>query len=55
MAFEQGLHVQVVMIGRSDSDDIKEKYKTKKITSKDNQEEQNIGLVLIMSGRKKIL
>ena len=50
MALEQGLYVQVVMIRRRDPDDIKEKDKTKYITSKDNKKEQNIGLILIMSG-----
>ena len=43
------------MICRSNLNDIKEKYKTKKLTSKDNHQEQNIGLILIMSGQKKIL
>ena len=38
------------MIRRSESDDKKEKDKTKKFTSKDNQNEQNIDLILIMSG-----
>ena len=55
MDLEKGLYVQVVMMCRSKLDDIKEKYKTKKITSKDNHQEQNIGLVLIMSGCKKFL
>ena len=50
MALEQGLYTQVIMICRRESDDIKEKYKTKNITSKENQQEQNIGLTLIMSG-----
>ena len=30
MALEQGLYAQVVIIRRRESDDIKEKYKTKK-------------------------
>ena len=50
MALENGLYAQVVMILRRELDDKKEKYKTKNITSKDNQQEQNIGLILIMSG-----
>ena len=50
MALENGLYAQVVMIRTRESDDKKEKDKTKNITSKDNQQEQNIGLILIMSG-----
>ena len=55
MATEQGLYAQVFMICRRNLDDIKEKYKTKHLTSKGNQQEQSIGLILIMSGWKKIL
>ena len=54
MALEQGLYAQVLMIHIRESDDIKEKYKTKNIASKDNQQEKNIGLILIMSGWKII-
>ena len=43
MALENGLHAQVVMILRRELDDKKEKYKTKNINAKDNQQEQNIG------------
>ena len=50
MALEQGFYAQVVMIRRRNLYDIKEKDKTKNITFKDNQQEQNIGLILIMSG-----
>ena len=52
---EQGFYAQVFMIRIRESYDIKEKYKTNKSTFKDNNQEQNIGLILIMSGRKKIL
>ena len=50
MYLENGFYVQVDMICRRELDDKKEKYKTKDITSKGNQQEQNIGLILIMSG-----
>ena len=49
MALEQGLYEKVIMICRRNLYDIKEKDKTKSLTSKDNQQEQNIGLILIMS------
>ena len=50
MAMEQGLYAQVDMIRRRESDDKKKKKRHKNITSKDNQQEQNIGSILIMSG-----
>ena len=50
MSLKQGFYAQVVMILRRESDYIKEKDKTKILTSKDNQQEQNIGLILIVSG-----
>ena len=50
MALEQGLYAQVVMIRRRNLDDIKEEDKTNILTCKDNHQEQNIGLILIMSG-----
>ena len=50
MALENGLYAQVVMILRRELDDKKEKIRQKNLTSKDNQKEQNIGLILIMSG-----
>ena len=50
MSLDQGFYAQVVMIPRGNLYDIKGKDKTKKLTSKDNQQEQNIGLILIMSG-----
>ena len=50
MATENGLYAQVVMIHRRESDDKKEKEKTNNITSKYNQQEQNVCSVLIMSG-----
>ena len=50
MAMENGLYAQVVIIHRRELDDKKGKYKTKNITSRDNHQEQNIGLILIMSG-----
>ena len=46
---EPGLHSQVVMIHRRESDDKKEKEKTKNITSNDNQQDQDVGPILIMS------
>ena len=49
MDVENGLYAQLVMIRRKDSDDKKGKYKTNNITSKDNKQEQNFGLILIMS------
>ena len=42
MDFEQGLYAQVVIIHRRNLDDIKEKDNTKKLTSKDNQQEQTL-------------
>ena len=50
IALEQRLYAQVVIIRRKESDYIKEKDNTKNITSKDNMQEQKIGLILIMSG-----
>ena len=50
MVLENGLYSQVVMICRRELDDKKEKDKTKNITSKYNQQEQNTGPILIMSG-----
>ena len=52
---EQGLYPQGVMINRRESDDVEEKDNTKKSTSKENHQEQNIGLSLIISGRNKML
>ena len=50
---EQGFYAQVVMIHRRDSGNKKEKN-TNNITSKDNQQDQDVGLILIMIGEKKI-
>ena len=50
MVLENGLYAQVVMICRRELDNKKEKDKTKNITSKYNQQEQNTGLILTMSG-----
>ena len=50
MALENGLYEQVFMIRRSELDDKKGKYQIKQITYKDNQQEQNIGSIFIMSG-----
>ena len=47
---EQGLYAQVFMIRQNESDDKRKKEKTKNITSKDNQQDQDGGLILIMSG-----
>ena len=54
MALGNGLSAQVVMILRRELDDKKKNIRQKNVTSKDNKQEQNIGLILIMSGRKKI-
>ena len=43
MTWGNGLYAQVVMILRRESDDKKEKDKTKNIIFKDNQQEKNIG------------
>ena len=51
---EQRLYTQVIMIRRKDSDNKKEKEKTKYITSKGNPQYKYSGLILIMSGYKKI-
>ena len=53
MATEKGLYAQVVMILRNKSDDKKEEEKPRNITSKDNKQDQDVGLVLIMSIQKK--
>ena len=50
MALENGLYAQVVMILRRGLDDKNKKIRQKYITSKENQQEQNIGLILIMIG-----
>ena len=52
---EQGLYEKVVMIRRKDSENKKERENTKNITSKDNNQDQYVGLIFIMSGQKKIL
>ena len=52
---EQGLYAQVVMILRKESENKKEREKTNNTTFKDNQQDQDVGLILIMSGQKKIL
>ena len=49
MALENGLYAQVIMIRRRNLDYIREKDETEKLSSKENQQEQNIGLILIMS------
>ena len=54
MALGNGFSAQVVMILRRELDDKKKNIRQKNVTSKDNKQEQNIGLILIMSGRKKI-
>ena len=43
MALENGLYSQLVIISRRELYDKKKKDKTKNKTSKDNQQEQNIG------------
>ena len=42
MALENDLYAQVVMTRRRGSGDKKEKYDTKNITSKDNQQEKTL-------------
>ena len=54
MDLENGLYAQVVMIRRREFGDKKEKDEAKNITFKENQQKQKIGLILTMSGRKKI-
>ena len=54
MFMEQGLYEQVIMTHQRESDDKKEKEKTNNITSKDNQQYQDVGSILIMSGQKQI-
>ena len=51
---EQMLYSQVFISLRRESDDKKEKEKQRNITSKGNQKDQDVGLILIMSGQKKI-
>ena len=48
MAMEQGLYAQVVMILRMNSDDKKGKEKTNNITSKENHQDQDVCLILIV-------
>ena len=50
MALENGFYAQVVMIRIRGLGDKKEKDTTKYITSKYNQQEQNISFILIVSG-----
>ena len=50
IAMEQGLYEKVVMIRRKDSENKKERENTKNITSKDNNQDQYVGLIFIMSG-----
>ena len=47
---EQGLFVQVVIIGQKYFDNKEEKEKTKNITSEGNPQDQCAGLIFIMSG-----
>ena len=49
LAMEHGFYAQVVVIHRKESDDKMEKERTKNITYKDNQQDQDVGLILIMS------
>ena len=50
MLLEQQLYAQVVTFRRRESEDIKEKDMTKQLTSKDNWQQNNIGLILITNG-----
>ena len=54
MALENGLYAQVTIICIRELHVQKERYITQTINSKDNQQEQNIGWILIMSGGRKI-
>ena len=47
---ENGLYEQLVMIHRRESDNKKENDKEKHLTSKENQQELKVSLILIMSG-----
>ena len=49
MALENGFYAQVVMIRRRELDDITKEDNTKQLISKENHQENNIGLILIMS------
>ena len=49
MSLENGLYAQVVIMRQRESDDKKEK-KTNNITSKGNQQDQDVGLIMVMSG-----
>ena len=50
---EQGLYAQVVMIRQRESDDKSKNKRPRNITSKENQQDQDVGLHLIMSGQNK--
>ena len=50
MAMEQGLYVQVVMIRQRESDDKSKNKRPRNIISKENQQDQDVGLHLIMGG-----
>ena len=47
---KQGLHTQVLMTRQKDSENKKEKENIKNITSKGNPQDQDVGLILILSG-----
>ena len=47
---KQGLHAQVLMTRRKDSENKKEKENIKNITSKGNPQDQDVGSIFIMSG-----
>ena len=51
---EKGLYAQVVKIRQKHSDNKKERENTNNITYKGNPQDQYSGLILIMSGQKKI-
>ena len=48
--YGSGFYAQVVMIHRRESNDKKEKDNTKNITYRDNKQQQDVGLILIMIG-----
>ena len=51
---EKVLYAQEVVILRKESENKMKKKKPRNINSKDNQQDQDVGLILIMSGPKKI-
>ena len=51
---ENGLYAQLVMIRQRDSDNKRGKKRQRHIPSKDNHQDQDVGSILIMIGKKNI-